>query len=140
MAVAFMGVLSVSGGSPDSGLIKAIGLMLMELSILVAVAILFSTFTTSTLSATFTIAIYVIGHLADDIKALAEKLHDGIAPIVLQSLYYVLPNLAFFNLKGDAAYGVPILFGYLVTAIGYGVCYTTIVLAVACTIFEWRDF
>jgi ABC-type transport system involved in multi-copper enzyme maturation permease subunit len=140
MVVAFLGVLLLSSIVPDVGLVKAIGLIFMELLVIVAVGVMFSTFTTPTLSATFTIAIYVIGHLVNDIKDLADKVQDGLTPVILRGLYYALPNLDFFDVKGDAVYGVPIDTVYLVTVMGYGFAYTAVVIAIACAIFERRDF
>jgi len=140
MTVCFLGVLLASGISPDIGLVKAVALILVELCVLVAVSMLFSTFTTPTLGAAFTIAIYIIGHLANDIKALADKMQEGVIPWVLKGVYYLLPNLEFFNIKGDAAYGVSIGMNYVAASAGYGLAYAAIVMAAACVIFERRDF
>jgi ABC-type transport system involved in multi-copper enzyme maturation permease subunit len=140
MTLGFLGVLLVSGISVDLGLLKAIGLILVELCVLVSIGMLFSTFTTPTLSAAFTIAAYVIGHLANDIKTLADKMEEGITPWVLKWIYYALPNLEFFNIKGDVVYGVPIELSYILTSMTYGVVYVSVMMVTACAIFERRDF
>lgn len=140
MTVGFLGVLLVSGISLDFGLVKAVGLIFVELCVLVSIGMLFSTFTTPTLSATFTIAVYIVGHLTNDIKALADKMQEGLTPWVLKGAYYLLPNLEFFNIKGDAVYGVPIGMSYVLASMGYGFTYAAIIMAVACVIFERRDF
>ncbi len=140
MTAGFFGTLLVSQALPDAGLLTAIGLMFMELLLIVAVAIMFSTFTTPTLSATFTLAIYVIGHCTADLHALGEKLHGGLSKWLINGLYYVLPNLACFNVKGAAAYGSPIEMRYVLTSLTYGAVYTAAVILVACMIFQRRDF
>lgn len=140
MVAGFFGVLLLSGMRPDLGLLEAISLIFVELLVMVAITVMFSTFTTPTLSATFTLAIYVIGHLATDLKTLAEKLQNGLSRVLLEGLYYTLPNLDYFNIKGEAVYGVPIVASHFLAAIGYGLAYAAVVIALACVIFQRRDF
>jgi len=139
MLVAFCVILVVGGTSPDSGLMKAVGLMTVAQLIVLSVAMLFSTFTTPTLSGIFTLALYVIGELTTDLKTLSEKL-SGVSRGLLSGSYYLLPNLALFNVKGEAVHGVPITAGYMLTAIGYGVSYAAVVLLLSCFVFQRRDF
>ena len=139
MLVAFCGILVVGGTSPDSGLMKAVGLMTVAQLIVLSAAMLFSTFTTPTLSGIFTLALYVIGELTPDLKTLSEKL-SGVSRGLLSGSYYLLPNLALFNVKGEAVHGVPITAGYMLTAIGYGVSYAAVVLLLSCFVFQRRDF
>ena len=139
MLVAFCVILVVGGTSPDSGLMKAVGLMTVAQLIVLSAAMLFSTFTTPTLSGIFTLALYVIGELTPDLKTLSEKL-SGVSRGLLSGSYYLLPNLALFNVKGEAVHGVPITAGYMLTAIGYGVSYAAVVLLLSCLVFQRRDF
>ena len=139
MLVAFCVILIVGGTSPDSGLMKAVGLMTVAQLIVLSAAMLFSTFTTPTLSGIFTLALYVIGELTPDLKTLSEKL-SGVSRGLLSGSYYLLPNLALFNVKGEAVHGVPITAGYMLTAIGYGVSYAAAVLLLSCFVFQRRDF
>lgn len=139
MLVAFCVILVVGGTSPDSGLMKAVGLMTVAQLIVLSAAMLFSTFTTPTLSGIFTLALYVIGELTPDLKTLSEKL-TGVSRGLLSGSYYLLPNLALFNVKGEAVHGVPITAGYMLTAIGYGVSYAAVVLLLSCLVFQRRDF
>jgi ABC-type transport system involved in multi-copper enzyme maturation permease subunit len=139
MLVAFCVILVVGGTSPDSGLMKAVGLMTVAQLIVLSAAMFFSTFTTPTLSGIFTLALYVIGELTPDLKTLSEKL-SGLSRGLLSGSYYLLPNLALFNVKGEAVHGVPITAGYMLTAIGYGVSYAAVVLLLSCFVFQRRDF
>ena len=139
MLVAFCVILIVGGTSPDSGLMKAVGLMTVAQLIVLSAAMLFSTFTTPTLSGIFTLALYVIGELTPDLKTLSEKL-SGVSRGLLSGSYYLLPNLALFNVKGEAVHGVQITAGYMLTAIGYGVSYAAAVLLLSCFVFQRRDF
>ena len=139
MLVAFCVILIVGGTSPDSGLMKAVGLMTVAQLIVLSAAMLFSTFTTPTLSGIFTLALYVIGELTPDLRTLSEKL-SGVSRGLLSGSYYLLPNLALFNVNGEAVHGVPITAVYMLTAIGYGVSYAAVVLLLSCFVFQRRDF
>lgn len=140
MTVGFIAVLLLTGVGFDIGLMKAIALIVLELLLIVAVAVMFSTFTTPTLSATFTLAVYVIGHMTEDLKVLGNKLENPLVSGVLSVLYYGLPNLGYFNVKGEAVHGIPISLSYLLLTTSYGVTYTAFVMIAAGLIFQRRDF
>ena len=140
MTVGFVLVLLLASVSLDVGLMKAIGLIFLELILITAVAIMFSTFTTPTLSATFSLAIYVIGHLTGDLKALGDRLDNDLVSGVLNFLYYILPNLEYFNIKSEAVHGIPISSSYLLMTVSYGATYAAFVMVAACMIFQRRDF
>ena len=107
---------------------------------IVAVAVMFSSFTTPILSASFTLAIYVIGHLTADLRVLGAKLQNEPTQGVLNGLYYMLPNLEYFNVKGPAVHGIVIAPLYVLSAIIYGVLFSAVILLIACLIFQRRDF
>jgi ABC-type transport system involved in multi-copper enzyme maturation permease subunit len=120
-------------------LFQSVLLIYVELLVVTAVALLFSTFTSSTLSAIFTLAIYVIGHLSGDLKNLGSKL-DSVSQGVLNALYYLMPNLERFNLKGHVIHQLDIGMMDMTLIICYGMAYATLVLLVATIIFQRRDF
>lgn len=120
-------------------LFKAVLFIFMELMVLTAVALLFSTFTTPTLSAIFTLAIYVIGHLTGDLKALGAKL-GGMGQSFLTGLYYVMPNLENFNIKGRVIHHLEVGGTEMALVLAYGLLYTTLLLVIAAVIFQRRDF
>jgi Cu-processing system permease protein len=140
MAAGFFLTLFLSHMEMELALLKAIGLIFMELLVITAVAVMFSTFTTPILSAAFSLSFYVIGHLTDDLRILGGKLQHGLTQQFLDGLYYALPNLEYFNVKGQAVYGLAIEASYLVSAVAYGVTYCAVVLILACMIFQRREF
>ena len=140
MVAGFFMILLIGGINPDPGLMKAIGMIFLELLVLVAVAVMFSTFTTPTLSASFTLAIYVIGHVTADLRLLGARLGDETIKAALEGLYYLLPNLEYFNVKGQAVHGLSIDASYLVIATAYGVLYSAVLLILAGVFFQRRDF
>jgi ABC-type transport system involved in multi-copper enzyme maturation permease subunit len=139
MVAAFCLILIIGGTSPDAGIMKAVALMTVAQLIVLSASMLFSTFTTPTLSGIFTLALYVIGELTPDLQTLSEKLR-GVSGGLLSASYYLLPNLALFNVKGEAVHGIPITAGYMLTAIGYGMSYAAVVLLLSFFVFQRRDF
>jgi len=120
---------------------KAIYLILIELMVITAIALLFSTFSSSsTLSAIFTIAIYLIGHLTEELKLIGDNLQNFIAKKVINFFYYLLPNLDNFNVKGRVVYGLEVSGIYLSLVTLYGIFYIAVMLFLSGIIFQRRDF
>jgi ABC-type transport system involved in multi-copper enzyme maturation permease subunit len=125
---------------PITGMLfKALGLIFVEFMVIMAVALLCSTFTSATLSAIFTLALYVIGHLTADLKSFGAKMDEGVR-MVLNGLYYVLPNLERFNLKGHVVHNLEVPVSDLLLVVLYGLSYVTFLLLSASIIFQRRDF
>ena len=139
MAGGLLIVLSVQAVPIQLVLFKAIGLVFLEFLVVTAVALLFSTFTSATLSAIFTLAIYVIGHLTTDLRTFGHKM-DVVGRTVIESLYYLMPNLDRFNLKGHVTHQLEVNAADLLLIVGYGAAYTALLLVLASAIFQRRDF
>lgn len=140
MSAIFLAVLYIYTGSLAYRLLLSVVLIYFELLIVTAAAILFSTFSTPSLSATYTLAIYVIGHLTGDLKALAGKTDAASAKIVLDAAYYILPNLENFNIKGEVVHNLPISGVYMLQAMTYGVLYVVCLIVIAVVIFQKKNF
>jgi ABC-type transport system involved in multi-copper enzyme maturation permease subunit len=139
MAGGLLLVLFAQGVPIESMLFKALGLIFMEFMVITAVALLCSTFTSATLSAIFTLATYVIGHLTADLKTFGEKMDEGMRAVVT-GLYYVLPNLERFNLKGNVIHHIEVSGTDLLLIVVYGLTYVAFLLMSASIIFQRRDF
>ena len=124
----------------DPGMLRAVALIFFELLLVTALALFFSTFSTATLSATLTLGLYVIGHLTNDLKGMAEQSKSETVQAVMTGLYYLSPNLEALNVKGQAASGVAVEMSYLMLASAYGLLYTALLITAACAVFRRRDF
>lgn len=140
MSSVFLILIIILKHSLDISLLKAVLLIFFELMVVTAVAILFSTFSTPTLSGMFTLAIYVIGHLTMDLKMFGAKSEIVLVKMVTGFLYYFLPNLENFNIKGKVVHHIPVSWEYISFSMAYGVLYITIILLVSMAIFQRRDF
>jgi Cu-processing system permease protein len=139
MALILWGALVVMGGTASPALLPAIALIWMELAIMIAAAMLFSSFSTPILSAIFTLAFYVGGHLNDLVSV--ELLHRGqpLVETLLRIVYYVLPNLEHFNIRTAAVYGLSLPPAYFAYTMLYGLCYLAALLMLSTMIFRRRD-
>ena len=119
---------------------QAVALIFVEILVVTAIALFFSTFTSTTLSAIFTLGFYVIGHLTADLRSMVSN--SGSSPIksFVDLLYYLCPNLEMLNIKGQAAVGLAVAPEYLMLASLYGVLYAGLLLTGACLVFQQRDF
>ena len=88
-----------------------------------AVAVLFSTFTTATLAAIFTLSLVVAGHLASDLVRYWATQGTGLG-IMGKALYVLVPNLEALNFKEAMVYKDALGAGRLVPSMLYGVLYS----------------
>ena len=115
----------------------AVALVYVELMIVVAVALLFSSFSTPALSALLTFFVFVIGHFSADLKGLAAQ---GGARLLFTTLYYLLPNLSNYAYITAASHGQTPTPANFFGAVLYGLAYIAVLLAASTLIFKRRNF
>jgi hypothetical protein len=120
-------------------LLLPIGLTLVKLLVVTGIAVVFSTFSSPTLSAIFTLALVVVGSLASDLKLFAATVGGAALRDVVDAVYLILPNLSSLDVGAAVVYGraVPPLVAILAAC--YGLAYVTALLAAAVWIFQYRD-
>jgi ABC-type transport system involved in multi-copper enzyme maturation permease subunit len=118
----------------------AVLLIYLELMLLTAVALLFSSFSSPALSALLTFLTFVIGHFSADLKTLALSLGSTGARWFFTGLYYLLPNLSNYSFITPAAHGRTPAAGFVFATALYGLIYITVILAAATLIFSRRNF
>ena len=139
MSLAFAGVSLLVGADLDLGYAAALGLVGVELMVVVAVATLFSSFTTPMLAALFSLGIYALGHLSRNLYFLGQESDAEGVREVATFIYRVLPDLETFNLSIQAVHGLAISGAEVGWAILYGAAYSAALLILATFIFERRD-
>ncbi len=127
-------------GAWSPRLLLAVGFALLELLILTAFSLLFAAFSTPTLSSVFTLLMFVVGHLSPDLMEFASRFGSLSLKVASAAIYYLLPNLARFNLSGLVANDLPLSGMTLFLTASYGLGYLTAILALAVAIFQRRDF
>jgi len=117
----------------------AILLIYVELIIVTAVAMLFSSFSTPALSSLLTFFIFVIGHFSSDLKILSQSMANAPARWLFAALYYLLPNLANYNLITLASHGLLPPPRFVLLAVLYGLIYVVVLLSATTLIFSRRN-
>lgn len=135
----------------DFALLKAVLLIYTELCILIGVALVFSSYSSSFMSILFCLSCLFVGHLTDDLSLFMEP---KIAPLVWQGegvarvVGYVLLgivrlfglfNLDHFAINAKVVHGVPVGWNYLLTSLGYGFCWLALLLSLAVGMFRRKD-
>jgi ABC-type transport system involved in multi-copper enzyme maturation permease subunit len=124
----------------DPALMKAIALIFAELAVVTAIALFFSTFSTPILAATFTFALFVAGHFSSDLRDFGQVVDSPLAVYLARGVYWVLPNLAAFDVKQQVVHAQPVAAGYMALTAAYGVLYVAALLTASVLIFSRRDF
>lgn len=139
LLMAFLIVLYVMGVVIEPVLFKAVLLIFLESMIVAAFGIFFTTFTTPTLSIICSVSLYATGHLLGNLRTLGQNFNKG-GQVLIESLYYVLPNLEQFNVKARVVHHLDVASGEIFWALSYGLLYTAFLVLIAALIFERRDF
>jgi ABC-type transport system involved in multi-copper enzyme maturation permease subunit len=126
-------------GEVDGGLVFASAMILLEMALVTAFATLFSVLTRPMLGTVFTLAVYVIGHVSEDIWELTRHLTAGVTRPVVAAVYYLLPNLERFNFKTEVVHELGVSASLVTVTVVYGVAYTALVLVLACARFAHKD-
>ncbi len=140
MSVVFFGLVFLHGSKFELNFLIAILLIFIELIIITAISILFSSFTTPILSSVFTFSLFLIGHFVQNFKFFIVKVKTPIGKILIKILYYILPNLEKFNIKTEVVHNLPLNSTFILYSIIYGIFYTLAILFLSALIFHKRDF
>jgi ABC-type transport system involved in multi-copper enzyme maturation permease subunit len=124
----------------DPRLLVAIGLIFAELMLVTALALFFSTFSSPLLATLLTIGLWVAGHFNADLRNFENVVDNPVVVATARAAYYVLPNLAPFDVKAEVVYGMPISTRAVGFTLLYALVYITLLLTAAVTIFRRRDF
>jgi ABC-type transport system involved in multi-copper enzyme maturation permease subunit len=123
----------------DPALLKAFLLIYVQLLLVTAIALFFSTFAGPMVSMALTFGFYVIGHFNADLKNFDAVVTSAPLVWLLRALYYLLPNLAPFDISAKVVHAQPVPAGYLLMTIGYAAAYVALLLAASSYIFSRRD-
>ena len=118
----------------------AVALIYVELMIVVAVAILFSSFSSPALSALLTFFVFVIGHFSAELKGLSSTVGSGGARLLFAALYYLLPNLSNYAYITTASHDETPTAAAFAGSVLYGLAYIAVLLAASALVFERRNF
>ena len=116
----------------------------LEASLILAVSIFFSSFTSSALLALFlTLAVYLVGQstrqVMDFIQGPLGKKTSPIVKGIAKLAYHIFPDLSLLDLKSAAVHNLPMPAGDLLKAALYALAYILFLLIAATLIFKKRE-
>ncbi|HUF47938.1 MAG TPA: ABC transporter permease subunit [Vicinamibacterales bacterium] len=134
--------LSWARPAVDARLLVAIVEILAELTLLTAVALFFSTFSSSTLlSVALTLGLFVAGLLSHDLRAFGSLVDaPGAVSRVVVAVGWVVPAFSAFDHKGAIVSGLPVEAGRVWFNLLYAAAYSTAAVAAAVAVFSRREF
>jgi ABC-type transport system involved in multi-copper enzyme maturation permease subunit len=131
--------LLLTGRALDPDLLKAVYGIYLGLLLVMALALMFSTLTSSAVASICTFVVVVAGRYSDVIRNIKEVAAD-VPSGLIQTLYWVLPNFRNFDFKNAVVYSVPVPPGTLTLVTLYALVYLTVVLGIAMATFRSKDF
>lgn len=147
LSVLFLAYLWFCGAPVTPALGQALFLNFVEMLVVTAVAILFSSASTPIMSAIFTTVVFFAGQLTKwvvDLGYIYHETHPWLAKL-LHFVYLFLPNLHNFNIRREAVLAtqgrlhMAIPTGELMNCTIYGLAYTLALLLAAHLLFKRRN-
>ncbi|MEO0123803.1 MAG: ABC transporter permease subunit [candidate division WOR-3 bacterium] len=140
MALIHQFVIFIYEGKFDISILINLPFSLIEIAVLLGILLLFSSFSSATLTSIMGVIFYVIGHASPDLKLFADTVKIPGLKYLAYGFYYILPNLENFNLRLELVHKLPIFTDQVLFSICYGLIYTIFLLYLSVLIFEQREF
>jgi ABC-type transport system involved in multi-copper enzyme maturation permease subunit len=123
----------------DAVVLVAVYFILLKLALVVALALLFSCFTTPLLAILFTVGLYIVGLYVQELRNMPVEVLSPAMAAFTKWLSYLLPNFENYNVMALAAHGRAIPGVLIQQNTLYAVVYCTIVLMAAAAVFSRRN-
>jgi Cu-processing system permease protein len=125
---------------PVGSLLISMGFLILELSLIAAVALLFGVFTSSLVATMLSFAVYLMGHFSQNLVVLSKTIKNPAVQNMVQGLYLVFPDLSRLDLKNDAVYGILPNPMTLAGNTLYGLLYIVLLISLSSWLFSRREF
>jgi ABC-type transport system involved in multi-copper enzyme maturation permease subunit len=126
----------------DPRLLVQVLLVNVELALLTAIALFFSTFSSSALlSVVFTIGLFIVGLSSEELRNFNVIVDAPAFGWLVSGIGWIVPAFSAFDIKSAVVHGLP--FGgasFVALTLGYAAIYIVTVLAAATAIFSRREF
>lgn len=123
----------------ESAVLVAAWMLLLQLALLTAVSLLFSSFSSPLLAALFSTALFLIGHFNQDLRGLGENAHQPAGRLTALALARLLPDFGDLNGVTAASHFQPLPAGLVLARTLYVVAYGAALLVATSLILERRD-
>jgi ABC-type transport system involved in multi-copper enzyme maturation permease subunit len=123
----------------DISIVIAVYFILLKLALIVALAMLFSCFTTPLLSILFTSGLYIAGLFVQEMRTFHTRTPNQAVEAVFRWLSYVLPNFENFDVMAAATHGRTIPASLILENTIYALLYCLVVMLTAAAVFSRRN-
>jgi Cu-processing system permease protein len=123
----------------DAVVLVAVYFILLKLALIVALALLFSCYTTPLLAILFTAGLYIVGLYVQELRNLPAEVMSPAMAGFTKWLSYFLPNFENFNVMAMAAHGRSVPGALILQNTLYAAVYCAMVLATASVVFSKRN-
>jgi ABC-type transport system involved in multi-copper enzyme maturation permease subunit len=134
-----LSVVSQRGELSQASVLIAVYFILLKLALVVALALLFSCYTTPLLAILCTAGLYIAGLFVTEMRNFQSETMSRAMHSLLRWLSYILPNFENFDVMAAAAHGRAIPNALIAQNTAYAALYCGIVLAAAAAIFTRRN-
>jgi ABC-type transport system involved in multi-copper enzyme maturation permease subunit len=123
----------------DAVVLVAVYFIWLKLALMVALALLFSCFTTPLLAILFAAGLYIVGLYVQELRNLPTDVMSPAMAAFTKWLSYLLPNFENFNVMAMAAHGRVVPGTLILQNTLYAVIYCAIVLTGAAAVFSRKN-
>ncbi len=123
----------------DAVVLVAVYFIWLKLALIVALALMFSCFTTPLLAILFTAGLYIVGLYVQELRNLPVDVMSPAMAAFTKWLSYLLPNFENFNVMAMAAHGRAVPGTLILQNTLYAVIYCAIVLTGAAAVFSRKN-
>jgi len=123
----------------ETAVLVAVYFIWLKLALVVALALMFSCFTTPLLAILFTVGLYIVGLYVQELRNLPVEVMSPAMAAFTKWLSYLLPNFENFNVMAMAAHGRAVPGALILQNTLYTVIYCAIVLTAAAAVFSRRN-
>ncbi len=139
MGILFLVVLLFSPADLSIHYLAAVYLIFLELMVITAAVLLFSTCVSPVLAAVFSLGTFVIGHLSESIRSFGKVMGSDLQARIADVVYYLVPNLEIFNVRGAVVHGEVVSAEHVLLGTLYAVCYAGLLVLLACGVFARKE-
>ncbi len=130
MLVIGLAYLWLTGAAVQGWLVIAGLLTIVEVLVMAAVSLCWTSLSSPLLAAVLGLATYALGHAVASLPGLINHLSGG-QQVIASVLASFVPNLGMFTYRNEAVYGLPIGLGDLGQRVAYGTLWITLLVIVS---------
>ncbi|HUL73519.1 MAG TPA: ABC transporter permease [Vicinamibacterales bacterium] len=125
----------------DVRLLISVLLIYAELALLTAIALFFSTFSSSALwSVVFTVGLFIAGLESEDLRNFGDIVDAPIMARLVSAIGWVVPAFSAFDVKAQVVHGVHVPAAFVAHTLLYALLYILVALGAAVVVFSRREF